>query len=117
MQGYLKEAHVLVVPSITAADGDQEGIPVVLMEAMAMGLPVVATRHSGIPELVRDGASGYLVPEKDIEALYRKLKSMLEHPDHWTGMGKQGRACVEQHYNVAILNRRLISIYNQVLAR
>ena len=117
VQCYLNAAHILVVPSITSAEGDQEGIPVVLMEAMAMGLPVVATQHSGIPELVRDGTSGYLVPEKDIEVLYRKLKSMMQHPGHWPGMGKQGRICVEQHYNVAILNRRLISIYNQLLTK
>ncbi len=62
-------AHVMLVPSVTARDGDQEGIPVVIMEAMASGLPVIASRHSGIPELVVDGETGLLVPEGDAASI------------------------------------------------
>ena len=62
-------ADVLVAASVTAADGDEEGIPNVLKEAMASGMPVVGTRHAGIPELVEDGVSGCLVPERDEAAL------------------------------------------------
>ena len=59
----LTRADVLAAASVTAADGDEEGIPNVLKEAMASGMPVVATRHAGIPELVEDGISGWLVPD------------------------------------------------------
>lgn len=60
----MDEAHIFLLPSITATDGDQEGIPEVLMEAMASGLPVISTFHSGIPELVIDGETGFLGPGK-----------------------------------------------------
>ena len=60
--GFMKAADIFLAPSVTANDGDQEGIPVALMEAMAVGLPVVSTYHSGIPELVKDAVSGILCP-------------------------------------------------------
>ena len=63
------EAHLYIQPSVTAESGDQEGIPVSLMEAMASGIPVVSTRHSGIPELVIDGQTGHLTAERDAEGL------------------------------------------------
>ena len=65
----LAEAHIFLLASVTASNGDQEGTPVSLMEAQACGLPVLSTLHSGIPEVVADGASGLLVPEGDAEAL------------------------------------------------
>jgi colanic acid/amylovoran biosynthesis glycosyltransferase len=66
----LESSHIFMLPSVTAANGDQEGLPVALMEAMAMGLPVLSTLHSGIPELVEDGLSGLLVPEKDVKRTF-----------------------------------------------
>ena len=75
----IKEADIFLAPSVTAANGDQEGIPVVLMEALASGLPVISTHHSGIPELVEDGRSGLLVPERDVPALADALKRLLEN--------------------------------------
>ena len=58
----LRESDLLLAPSVTGKDGDEEGTPVVIMEALAQGLPVVTTQHAGIPEVVRDGESGFLVP-------------------------------------------------------
>ena len=69
----LSQSDILIAPSVTSSSGDQEGIPVVLMEALSMGLPVVSTNHSGIPELVIDGTSGFIVPEKSIDGLAQKL--------------------------------------------
>ncbi|EGD7457830.1 colanic acid biosynthesis glycosyltransferase WcaL, partial [Shigella flexneri] len=65
----LDDADVFLLPSVTGADGDMEGIPVALMEAMAVGIPVVSTLHSGIPELVEADKSGWLLPENDARAL------------------------------------------------
>ena len=103
----LDASHVLLAPSVTAADGDQEGTPVAIMEAMASGLPVVSTRHSGIPELVQDGATGLLVPERDAEALARALRQMIQSPERWEEMGRRGRTVVEREYDSGVLNDRL----------
>ncbi|MEO1394474.1 MAG: glycosyltransferase [Cyanobacteria bacterium J06634_5] len=111
----LRKSHCLLAPSVTAQDGNQEGIPVVLMEAMAMGIPVVSTYHSGIPELVEDGASGFLVPERDEQALAEKLAHMVAHPDGWADMGTAGRRKIEQQHNITQLNNRLVEIYEQLL--
>ncbi len=109
----LDASHLILAPSVTSKSGDQEGIPVVLMEAMAMGLPVVSTQHSGIPELVEDGVTGYLVPERDPDALANRLNHLVQHPDIWPKMGKAGRACVENHYNIDLLNKKLVDIYQE----
>jgi len=107
----LDEAHILLAPSVTSSDGDQEGIPVALMEAMAQGLPVVSTHHSGIPELIEDGVSGFLVPERDIDGLTEKLSYLIEHPQLWPEFGRRGREYVENNYNIEVLNRQLVEIF------
>ena len=113
---FMKEADIFLAPSVTSSDGDQEGIPVALMEAMAQGLPVLSTWHSGIPELVQDGQSGFLVPERDVEALADRLEYLIEHPQLWAEMGKAGRDYVEKHYNINTLNDRLVRLYQRLLA-
>jgi colanic acid/amylovoran biosynthesis glycosyltransferase len=82
---------VLLSPSVTAADGDQEGIPVVLMEAMARVVPVVASAHSGIPELVVDGATGLLAPERDVAALASQLRLVRDEPARALSLARAGR--------------------------
>jgi len=77
----MKQSDVLLVPSVVAADGDEEGIPVVIMEAMASGLPVVASRHSGIPELVLDGLTGTLVEEANSQDLADAIIRASRGPD------------------------------------
>ncbi|MCG8365967.1 MAG: glycosyltransferase [Pseudanabaenales cyanobacterium] len=112
----LSHADILLAPSVTSRkNGDQEGIPVVLMEAMAMGLPVLSTQHSGIPELVEDGVSGFLVPEQDVTALAEKLALLIKYPERWPEMGKAGRLQVENHFEIHQLNDQLIQIYEQRL--
>ncbi|MEY8468020.1 glycosyltransferase family 4 protein [Faecalibaculum rodentium] len=77
-------ADVLCVPSITASNGDTEGMPTVIAEGMASGLPVVATRHGGIPAIVQDGVNGFLVPEKSSEQLADKLNKLLSDKTLYT---------------------------------
>lgn len=113
----MMQAHVFLLPSVTAENGDREGIPVVLMEAMAIGLPVLSTLHGGIPELVLDGQSGFLVPERDVHTLAERLEYLIEHPDIWPEMGRAGRRFVEEHHDIRKLNRRLVEIYETLLAR
>jgi colanic acid/amylovoran biosynthesis glycosyltransferase len=110
-----QQAHIFILPSVTASDGDQEGIPVVLMEAQAVGLPVISTYHSGIPELVIDGKSGFLVPERDIDILAEKIVYLIEHPEKWAEMGRCGRRIVEEEFNIKKLNNQLLKIYQSLL--
>ncbi|HEY6195372.1 MAG TPA: glycosyltransferase family 4 protein [Candidatus Eisenbacteria bacterium] len=92
----LKELYerctIFCLPCVVAGDGDMDGIPNVLVEAMAMGIPVVATGVSAIPELIEDGVNGLLVPEKDVPALAGALERLLEDA---ALRGRLGRAACE----------------------
>ncbi|MGB8287828.1 colanic acid biosynthesis glycosyltransferase WcaL [Rhizobium ruizarguesonis] len=110
----LDEAHIFVLPSVTAADGDMEGIPVSIMEAMAMGLPVISTRHSGIPELVSREESGLLVPESDTEALSSAMEQLVTNPTLIQTMGLQGRRIVEEQFNEEKQTRELLLSFKRI---
>ncbi|MEQ8857288.1 MAG: glycosyltransferase [Pseudomonadales bacterium] len=111
----LQAAHLFLAPSVTAENGETEGIPNAVKEAMAVGLPVVATRHSGIPELVIDEVSGFLVPERDCDALAAALTKLLNAPGRWPAMGQAGRAHVESEFDTNRLNQRLVDLYRAAL--
>ncbi len=108
---FLAGAHVLLAPSVTATNGETEGIPNAVKEAMATGLPVVATRHSGIPELVEDGVSGFLVDERNAAALAERLSYLAVHPETWGAMGRAGRAMIEAQFDRHALNDELVRLY------
>ena len=111
----LDHSHIFIAPSVTGKSGDQDAPVNTAKEAMAMGLPVIGTLHGGIPELVEDGISGFLVPERDADALAAKLCYLVEHPEVWSKMGKAGRIYVEQLYDTHQLNDQLIKIYEQLI--
>ena len=93
------QAHLYIQPSVTAASGDQEGIPVSLMEAMAGGLPVISTRHSGIPELVIDGQTGHLIAEHDAEGLAVAIERLTRDRAVAERFAQAARARVEQEFD------------------
>jgi len=101
----------------TSVEGDQEGQGLVLQEAQACGLPVVATRHGAFAEGIINGKSGFLVPERDVEALVERLSFLIEHPEIWPAMGREGRAFVEAHYDIQQLNQQLVAIYTNAIKR
>jgi colanic acid/amylovoran biosynthesis glycosyltransferase len=107
----LEESHMLVAPSLTAEGGDQEGIPNVIKEAMASGLPVISTLHSGIPELVTHGVSGLLVPERDATSLADSLAYLISRPEICNEMGRAGRMHVEQKFDTDVLNKKLEELF------
>jgi glycosyltransferase involved in cell wall biosynthesis len=110
-----------LVPVYQAADiflltSDHEGTPNVLLEAMACGLPVIATRAGGVPEVVEDGVSGYLVEPSDEEMLIRRILSLLAAKDQRLEIGRAARRRMETNYSPETLSARLQQIYRAALA-
>lgn len=96
----LAKSHLFLLPSVAAANGDAEGVPVSLMEAMASGAVVVSSVHSGIPELVEDGLGGFLAPERDHRALASRLIRAMEDEPTLAGMARAARHRVETDFSL-----------------
>jgi colanic acid/amylovoran biosynthesis glycosyltransferase len=112
----LQRADVFLLPSRTAQDGDREGLPVAILEASAMCLPVVSTFHTGIPEGVIHGKTGFLVPERDIACLAEKLELLLYDEKLRAEMGMAGREHIAKHFNLKIRMNELITLIHEVAA-
>jgi colanic acid/amylovoran biosynthesis glycosyltransferase len=106
----MMQSDVVLLPSVVAESGDMEGIPVALMEAMARGCLAIATRHSGIPELITTGESGILVAERDsleiAEALSRIARGGYDVPS----LRRNARASVERQFDGSQLDRELLEL-------
>ena len=113
---HVAASRMLVAPSRTAADGDTEGLPTTILEAAALGRPVVATRHSGIPEAVLDGETGLLGPEGDIAALAANIGRLLADPDLRPRLGARGREFTAAHFDLARQTRRLEDLYDSLVS-
>jgi len=112
----MRDADLFVLPSVTAPNGDEEGTPTVLLEAAYARLPVLATHHAGIPEIVADGESGVLVREGDPVALAEGLRTLLAARERWPAMGEAGRRLViERGHLTADVAARLESLYLELL--
>lgn len=96
----LQKAHLFCLASETGQDGDVEGIPNALKEAMASGLPVISTFHGGIPELIEHKKTGYLVPEKDDRKLAEALQYFLNYPNVWGPYTRNARRVIEEKFDL-----------------
>lgn len=112
----LAHSRILAAPSKTAPNGDSEGLPIVILEGMAAGLPVVATRHSGIPEAVIEGETGRLVDEGDVERLAAELLALLASEAEQRRLGDAGRARVEQEFDIVRQTALLEELYDEAVA-
>lgn len=112
----MQNAEIFALPSQQAKNGDCEGLPIVINEASACGLPVVSTYHSGIPEAVIDGETGFLVEEKNAIQLKDKLDILLSDQQLSRKMGLAGRELVCEVFNIQKQSSKLESIYDSLIA-
>lgn len=115
VKNWMNRARLLAAPSITASQGDSEGLPNVVLEAQAMALPVVSTTHAGIPEAVIHGETGFLTAERDVEGLADYSLRLLKDLDLWQHFSAKGREHVETNFDRAKQTTVLESIYQSVL--
>ena len=108
-------SHIFLHPSQTGRDGNQEGIPNSMLEAMSTGLPVFATQHGGIPEAIENGVSGVLVAERDHDALARALLSKVQEPDSFSRMARCGANAVGKKFDLSHNAQRLDDVYLRLI--
>ena len=106
----LQKANVFLHHSVTPINGDEEGIPTAIMEAMAMKLPILSTYHAGIPELVTHGVNGLLSQEKDIETLSNQMLEIIS----WSKLN-ENRTKIQKHFNYQTHNELLLDFYNKII--
>jgi glycosyltransferase involved in cell wall biosynthesis len=99
---------------VTAQNGDAEGLGIVLLEASATGVPVVATRHGGIPEAISEGHSGLLVPERDSDALAEAVDMLLTDSAKQMQMGESARRFVCEQFDIHKQSIQLETLYRQI---
>lgn len=114
VRDWMQRAWVLAAPSVTGANGDQEGLPTVLVEAAACGAALIGSLHSGIPEIVVDGESGLLAPEGSVGALSRRLEELLGSPELRNRLAAGARALAERSFDATRQGAALEAIYDRL---
>ena len=112
----IREAAVLACPCVVGHDGNRDGLPTVLLEAMALGTPCVATDVTGIPELVQDGRTGLCIPEGDPEALAAALARMLDDHALRQRVSRAGRDLIEREFDITVSAARLRTLFAEAVA-
>jgi colanic acid/amylovoran biosynthesis glycosyltransferase len=114
---HLATSHAFILASVTSSSGDMEGLPVSILEAMTFELPIISTKHSGIPEIVEDGVSGFLAEEHDVETLAVNMGKLIEERELCRKMGKAGRARILSEMNLEAWNDLLASRLEKISNR
>jgi colanic acid/amylovoran biosynthesis glycosyltransferase len=116
LKTFYQQTHVFMLPSVTAANGDTEGQGLVLQEAQAVGVPILATLHNGFPDSIIEGVTGFLVPERDALRLCEQLLVLSREETLCNEMGRSGRSFVESNFDSKVIIKPLISLYHQLLS-
>ena len=117
LQRHYNEAHLFILPSIDLRDGTHtETQGVVLQEAQASGIPVIASRTGGIPEVIRDGVTGILFDEEDDATLSTCIRRLIDDDVFYSAVARQGRTDVEENYSLEVISARQLAVYKELLA-
>lgn len=114
---WMNRARVVSVPSIVAESGDREGLGIVFLEAQSVGTPVVTFPTGGVPEALDDGVTGFLVPEKNVDALAEHIELLLTNDALWRSMSARAAAWVREHFDIRQQASTLESIYDELAER
>jgi len=109
----LKNADLLVFPTFYS----NEAFPLVILEAMQFALPVISTPEGGIPDMVSDGETGYLVPQRDPEALAEKIELLLSNPELRVQMGRRGREKFLEKFSLPVFEQNMLDVFNKVITQ
>ena len=107
----LNQTKYFIATSVVATDGDEEGIPMTIMEAAGVGLPIISTKHKGIQEIITDKSSGLLVPERDTDSIAQSLKVLISDPNLCNFLGSNARKKILSEFNLDIQNDKMFEIY------
>lgn len=108
----MSQSFCFIQHSRKASNGDKEGTPVAILEAMAAGLPVISTNHAGIPEVVKDGINGYLVEENDVQRMSDRLVELAQYRTKSVEFGKRGKDLISKNYSPTVYQERLNELIN-----
>jgi len=108
-----RRINAVILPSIVTDDGEKEGIPVALMEAMSYGIPVISTNTGGIPELIGDG-SGIMVEEKNSEALASAIQELMKNKSYYALMSERARGKIEKDFNMSDISEQLLRLFSEI---
>lgn len=109
-----QESDIFVLPCVVSADGDRDGLPVAIIEALACGVPVVSTHVTAVGELIEDGRTGLLVNQRDSQALADALHSLIANESQRLAMGKEGRARVLEEFTIQTNTARLARVFHDL---
>ena len=114
---WMNKAFLWVAPSVTTALGESEGLPIVILEAQAMGLPVVSSFHAGIPEAIIHSETGFLTPERDGETMAKYILNLFENVELRERFSTAGRRRIETEFNLRLNSAKLEEIYNSIVKK
>jgi glycosyltransferase involved in cell wall biosynthesis len=117
VKNWMNQSRLLAVPSVTATTGDTEGAPMVVLEAQAMGLPVVGSIHAGIPELVLEGETALLARERDWKTLAEHIVHLVKDDNFWQKLSQKGQERVNTSFNLHSQTQFLEDIYDSLIAK
>jgi len=112
---HVSRATGFLLPSVIADDGDRDGIPTAIIEAMYLRTPAISTTVSGIPELIEDGVNGWLVPPGDVSVLAERVRHLLDHPAQRAEMGKRAREKVISQFNSASNTKLILDAWREIV--
>jgi glycosyltransferase involved in cell wall biosynthesis len=114
---YLRTAAVTIFPSIVADDGDQEGTPVAIMEALACECALIVSDYPGARDIIEDGVNGRVVSQKSPEEIAEQVNFLLDHPEIRLSMGREARKTVQQSYDWQVISAEFLALFSQLTRR